>query len=145
MAKKENCNLQEDGVWNTIQYSKVPLEAAFSRGALGSNLVHVWEDESGDHFVRYIERKPNFNLSALSFAIALAVHDDASKFPHFRRIPKWHPRSSYSGVSRIIEDSRERAVTGEPFYRWPAVFAKTKLTTKPACKIIRTFSVFGKI
>ena len=33
MAKKENCNLQEDGVWNTIQYSKVPLEAAFSRGA----------------------------------------------------------------------------------------------------------------
>ena len=62
-----------------------------------------------------------FELSSLSFAINVPVHDDTEKIRHSCMDTKnGHPAANFSGAlvasgREFIGDSRERAVAGGPF------------------------------
>ena len=75
-------------------------------------------------------------LGSLSFPISASVHDDSGKFRHYRKDTKnGLPQVTFSGAlvesgGEFVRDSQECAITSGPFYRLPAVFARTKTTTK---------------
>ena len=73
--------------------------------------------------LRSTQRKPNFDLSSLPFAISVPVHGDTGKLHYYCKFTKMaSPQLIFQGAliasgREHVGDSRERAVASGPFYR----------------------------
>ena len=74
-------------------------------------------------FITFDRTQAWFDFRSMSFAISVPVRDDNGYLHVPVRIPKWPPAVNVSGAlvasgREFVADSRERAVTGGPFYRF---------------------------